>query len=47
MLFECPLLQPLGYLVVECAIHHERGVREYLHPRICGANKRRLKPVYV
>jgi len=32
-------LQPLGWHCVECAIHHERDVREEQHPYVCGANK--------
>jgi len=38
------LLQSLGCHVIESAIHHEPGVHEDLHQRICGANMRRLKP---
>ena len=39
--FTCTLemLQPLGWRCVECAIHHERDVREEQHPYICGMNK--------
>jgi len=42
VLFEYPLLQPLGQYVVECAIHHELGVHVDLHTYICGGNMRRL-----
>jgi len=28
------VLQPLGWHCFECAIHHERDVREELHPKI-------------
>jgi len=34
------LLQLLGELAADCAIHHKRKVREELHPYICGANKK-------
>jgi len=37
--FGVVLLQPLDWRCVECAIHHERDVREEQHPYICGANK--------
>ena len=33
------VLQPLRWRCVECAIHHERDVREEQHPYKCGANK--------
>ena len=33
------LLQPLRWRCAECAIHHERDVREEQHPYIRGANK--------
>jgi len=33
------LFESLGCLCVECAIHHERDVREEQHPYISGANK--------
>ena len=33
------LLQPLRWRCVECAIHHERGVREAQHRYIRGGNK--------
>jgi len=33
------LLQRLHWSCVECAIHHERDVREEQHPYICGVNK--------
>jgi len=33
------LLKPLGWRWVECAIHHERDVREEQHLYIRGANK--------
>jgi len=47
LLFEYPLLQPLGWHVVECATHHETGVHEDIHPHICGVNKRRMKPIHM
>ena len=37
VLFEYPLFQPLGLCVIECAIHHERGMLEDLQPYICGS----------
>ena len=33
------VLQPLGWRCVECAIHHERDVREEQHRYIRDANK--------
>jgi len=47
VLFEYLLFQPLGKRVIECAIHHQRGMLEDLQPYICGANRRRLKPIYM
>ena len=33
------MLQPLRWRCVECAVHHERDVREEQHPYMSGANK--------
>jgi len=33
------LLQPLGWRCAECAVDHERNVREEQHPYIRGPNK--------
>jgi len=33
------LLQPLLWRCAECAIHHERDVREEQHPHVCSTNK--------
>ena len=33
------MLQPLRWRCVECAVHHERDVREEQHPYISGTNK--------
>jgi len=35
------LLQRLGWRCVECAINHERDVREEQHPYIRGENKQK------
>jgi len=33
------LLQPFNWRCVECAIQHERDVREEQHPYICGVKQ--------
>ena len=47
VLFEYPLLQPLGKDVVECAIHHEPGVHEDLHPHMWRELAKTKAHVYV
>jgi len=41
------LFGPLGEVDVECAIHHEQGVREDLRRHIYGASKRRIKSIFM